>query len=133
MESKPQPDSQFTITASALCYSPLHNIHHDSVSPIQPYPAPEYQPSGSVKVHDLRHNASAQNGVWVTYQLVEFETRVVKAWFACHSAVDPNVAIHKILGVSGSPYEPDNGSTFNTAKTAEECVLVVTRVGIVER
>jgi len=48
-------------------------------------------------------------------------------WFASHSDVDPEVEIDKILRVSGSPYEHDNGSRLNDEKTAAEAVLVINR------
>lgn len=65
--------------------------------------------------------------VWITHQLVDIGDQVVCAWFVCHSSVNPEEEISKILRVSGSPYERYNGSTFNNAETAAEGVLVINR------
>ena len=75
----------------------------------------------------LEYNVPAQNGTWNTFQLVEKGTNRHCAWFVSHSDVDPEVEIEKILRVSGSPYERDNGSQFNDTKTAAEAVLVINR------
>jgi hypothetical protein len=82
---------------------------------------------GTVKAQILQFNVTAKNGAWNAFQLVAKDTGRVCAWFVCHSSVDPEVEIDKILRVSGSPYEPDSGSQFNNENTVAEAVLVINR------
>jgi hypothetical protein len=119
--------SQFTVKSSCLCYGDLHNIWVGASSPIQgfPTPAPEY--SGTVRAHKLEFNVSALNGTWKTFHLVDIGSQMVRAWFACHSSVNPEEEVDKILRVSGSPYEWESGSNVNNAETAAEGVLVINR------
>jgi len=79
------------------------------------------------RIHKIEYNVSALNGTWKTYQLVDNRIQTVCACFACHSSVNPEEEIDKILRVSGSPYELDSGSRVNNAETAAEGVLVINR------
>jgi hypothetical protein len=119
--------SQFIVKSSCLCYGDLHNIWHGACSPIQGFPTPAPERSGTVRIHKLEYNVSALDGTWKTYQLVDIGSQIVRAWFACHSSVNPEEEIDKILRVSGSPYEWYSGSTVNNAETAAEGVLVINR------
>lgn len=76
-------------------------------------------------VHQLEPCVPALNGSWITHQLVDIGDQVVCAWFICHSSINPEEEITKILRVSGSPYELYSGSTFNNTETAAEGVLVI--------
>jgi hypothetical protein len=128
MTTKPQVYSQFTVTSRCLCYGALHNIWHGASSPIQEFPtAIDRRTGGTVISQVLEFNVTAKNGTWNAFQLVERGTNHVCGWFVSHSEVDPEVEIDKILRVSGSPYEPDSGSSFNDDKTAAEAVLVINR------
>jgi hypothetical protein len=119
--------SQFIVKSSCLCYGDLHNIWHGACSPIQGFPTPAPERSGTVRIHKLEYNVSALDGTWKTYQLVDIGSQIVRAWVACHSSVNPEEEIDKILRVSGSPYEWYSGSTVNNAETAAEGVLVINR------
>lgn len=93
--------------------------------PIQPFPSMlRRETGGTVKRQTLHFNTAAQNGTWLAYELVDDD---VAAWFVCHSDVDPETEIDKILRVSGSPYEPDSGSDLFNEKTAAEGVLPINR------
>lgn len=87
----------------------------------------ESRAGGTVKSQILQYNIRAKNGTWNVFQLILKGKDLVCAWFVCHSEVDPEVEIDKILRVSGSPYEYDSGSHFNNEKTAAEGVLVLNR------
>ena len=100
---------------------------HGACSPIQGFSSPRPQPSGTVITHTLEHNTSAKNGTWNAYQLINSKSKLVSAWFVCHADVNPETEIDKILRVSGSPYEPDSGSSRNDGKTEAEGVLVINR------
>lgn len=128
--SVPQPliHAQFTIKSGYICYGGLDDILYGASSePTQGLPSAPPEPSGTVITHKHTFNTAALNGTWNTYQLVGTTNQEVSAWFACHSSVDPQTEIDKILQVSGSPYERDHGSTFNSPKTAAEGVLVINR------
>ena len=128
MTTKPQAYSQFTVTSECLCYGELHNIWQGASSPIQEFPASVVMhDGGTVKAQKLQHNVRAKNGTWNAFQLLQKGTDSVCAWFVCHSDVDPEVEIDKILRVSGSPYEFDSGSKFNNEETAAEGVIVINR------
>ena len=124
---QPQMHSQFTVKSCCLCYGDLRNIWHGACSPIQGFPTPAPEQSGTVRIHKLEYYVSALNGTWKAYQLVDIGSQTVRAWFACHSSVNSEEEIDKILRVSGSPYEWYSGSTVNNAETAAEGVLVINR------
>ncbi|KAE8376165.1 hypothetical protein BDV26DRAFT_305795 [Aspergillus bertholletiae] len=117
----------FSITSRCLCFGELHNIWSGSSVPIQEFPSARSHRSGTVKVHHLEFNIPAQNGTWQAFELVDIETEMVSGWFLSHSDVDPVREIARILSVSGSPYEPDCGSTMNDEKTSSAGVLVINR------
>ena len=123
---QPQEHSRFTAKSGYLCYGDLHNIWHGATSPAQSFSPPAPEPSGTVITHKLETCVPALTGSWITYQLVDGD-QVVRAWFVCHSSVNPEEEITKILRVSGSPYEYYSGSSVNNAKTATEGVLVINR------
>jgi hypothetical protein len=128
MTTKPQVYAQFTVTSGCLCYGDIHNIWHGATIPIQQFPMSVTQhASGTVKAQKVQFNVTAKNGTWNAFQLVGKDTGRVSAWFVCHSDVDPEMEIDKILRVSGSPYEPDSGSQFNNEKTAAEAVYAINR------
>ena len=125
------PHCHFTIQSHNVCYGSLHNIWHGANSPpLMTFPA-VVRPrlSGTVKTHQLGHNVPAKNGTWLVFQLVDVKSRKreVCGWFACHEDIDPLKEIDKILRVSGSPYEPDSGSSLNNDETSEAGVLVINR------
>ena len=124
---QPQEHSRFTVKSGYLCYGDLHNIWHGATSPTQSFPPPAPEHSGTIILHKLQPCVPALNGAWITYQLVDIGDQVVRAWFVCHSSVNPEEEITKILRVSGSPYEWDGGSSVNNAQTAAEGVLVINR------
>jgi hypothetical protein len=124
---EPQVHSRFTVKSSCLCYGSIHNIWHGASSATQGFPTPVPERSGTVRIHKLDYNVSALNGTWKTYQLVDIGNQTVRAWFACHSSVDPEEEMDKILRVSGSPYELESGSKVNNAETVAEGVLVINR------
>lgn len=96
--------------------------------PIQPFPTSLRRASGgTVKCQIIHFNVAAQNGTWLVYQLVGKGSKHVEGWFACHSDVDPEIEIDKIIRVSGSPYEGDSGSQFHDKKTVAAGVLPVNR------
>ena len=57
--------------------------------PVQSFPEVRPQRSGTVKVHQIEYNISAQNGTWNVFQLVDIQTKKVAAWFLANSDVDP--------------------------------------------
>jgi hypothetical protein len=122
---KPQVHCQFSVTSGSFCYGELHNIWHGASSPVQAFPVSGPQPAGTILCHHLDYHVSAENGTWSAFHLVDLQTSNVRAWFSCHSDVDPEVEIDRILRVSGSPYE--DGTRFNCDSTAEQGVLVVNR------
>lgn len=119
--------SYLTIKSGSLCYGDLHNLWYGTTSPIQSFPPPSPEPSGTVKVHNLQPCVPALSGTWNTYQLIDVGNQTVQAWFVCHFTVNPEAEITKILRVSGSPYESYSGSPFNNEETAAEGVLVINR------
>lgn len=127
MTTTPQSYATFSIESGCLCFGELHNIWSGSLVPIQGFPSIQPDRSGTVKAHRLKFNIPARNGTWQAFQLVDIETEVVSGWFLWHSDVDPGREIARILRVSGSPYEPDSGSTMNNEKTRAEGVLVINR------
>jgi hypothetical protein len=128
MMNKPQVHAQFTVSSGCLCYGDLHNVWHGASAPIREFPTTVGRHAGgTVIAQALEFNIVAKNGTWNAFQLVEKDTDRLCAWFACHSDVDPEVEVDKILRVSGSPYERDSGSRYNDEKTAAEAVLVINR------
>lgn len=75
--------------------------------PVQGFPELQPQASGTVSRHDIEYNVPAQNVRWNTFQLIDFRTREMTAWFLAHSGVEPEKEFHRILRVAGSPYEID--------------------------
>ena len=129
--SSPRSHCRFSVQSHNLCYGSLHNIWHGANSlPLTTFPTlVRPRLSGTVKMHQLSYNVPARNGSWLVFQLVNVKSqkREVCGWFACHEDVDPQREIDKILRVSGSPYEPDSGSSLNDDETAEAGVLAVNR------
>lgn len=126
MPDQPEVFCQFTVSSGCLCYGALHNIRHGASTPIQSFPMElEQREGGTVRSQILEYNVPASNGIWNAFQLVEKDSNRIVAWFVSHSEVDPQSEIDKILRISGSPYEPDNGSSYNDEKTAAEGVLVI--------
>lgn len=80
-----------------------------------------------MKVHDLEYNIVARNGTWNVSQLVDVKSNGVVAWFLSHSDVNPCDDLTKLICVSGSPYEPNSGSSMNNDDTANEGVFVINR------
>ncbi|KAH0596176.1 hypothetical protein MHUMG1_06037 [Metarhizium humberi] len=128
MTSKPQVHSQFTVSSGCLCYGHLHNMWHGKSMPIQPFPSVLERETGGTVLSQLVHfNIAAQNGTWLAYQLMDNRTNEVAAWFVCHSHVNPETEIDKILRVSGAPYEDGSGSRFLDESTVAEGVLPINR------
>lgn len=103
---------------------------HGISMPIQPFPdAVDQHTGGTVKSQILHYNIAAQNGTWLAHQLVDNtgEKELVVGWFVCHSTVDPETEVDKILRVSGSPYECDSGSQFHNEQTVAEGILPINR------
>ncbi|KAF9630643.1 hypothetical protein BFW01_g1205 [Lasiodiplodia theobromae] len=122
-----QPNHQFFVSSGSLCFGELHNIWHGASAPVQGFPSVRPQTTGTVVSHELQFNTTAEIGTWHVFSLIDTTTRAAAAWFACHSDVDPEQEVVKILRVSGSPYEANCGSTMNDDSTAAEGVLVVNR------
>ncbi|EFQ96661.1 hypothetical protein MGYG_08584 [Nannizzia gypsea CBS 118893] len=129
MSSSPTVHSQFTILSGGICFGDLHNIWHGAISdPMERLHFIPPQVSGTVIVHDVNFNIGARNGAWNVYQLVDIDScSEVVAWFACHVEIDPQAEVDRILHVSGSPYEPDSGSSRNCEKTVDNGILVINR------
>ncbi|KAE8143554.1 hypothetical protein BDV38DRAFT_276639 [Aspergillus pseudotamarii] len=127
MVTTPQRYATFFTKSGCLCFGELHNLWSGSLAPIQGFPGIQPHRSGTVKAHHLEFNVPARNGRWQAFQLVDIETEMVSGWFLSHSDVDPDREIARILRVSGSPYEPDCGSTMNNEKTSAAGVLVINR------
>jgi hypothetical protein len=127
MAASPIVHTTISVSSGYLCFGGLHNIWNGASSPLQGFPSVRPQTSGTVKAQPIEFNIVARNGTWNAFQLVDLRTSEVAAWFLAHSNVDPEREVDKILRVSGSPYEPDSGSTFNNDKTAAEGVFVINR------
>ncbi|KAJ6256561.1 hypothetical protein Dda_8424 [Drechslerella dactyloides] len=127
MAASPKPHARFTVETGCLCFGALHNIWEGSLADVQAFPITRPELSGTVAVHPLEYNVAALNGTWAAYHLVDVRSQEVRAWFVCHSDVDPEREVDKILRVSGSPYEEDSGSSMNDDKTNREGVLVINR------
>jgi hypothetical protein len=127
MAVSPEIYSTFSVSCGCLCFGSLHNIWQGASEPVQSFPEVRPQQSGTVKVHHLEYNISAQNRTWNAFQLVDIQTKKVVAWFLANSDVDLEKEIDKVLRVSGSPYEEDSGSRWNNEKTAAEGVFVINR------
>lgn len=101
---------------------------HGKSMPIQSFPFMlERETGGTVKAQSLNFNIAAQNGTWLARELIDNKSNQVAGWFVCHSDVDAETEIDKILRVSGSPYEPESGSSFFDETTAAEGVLPINR------
>jgi hypothetical protein len=127
MPATPSAYATVSVSSGCLCFGALNNIWNGASMPVQDFPTPRLQRSGTVKVHFIEFNIAARNGIWNAFQLIDLTTNEVAAWFLAHSDVDPEREIDKILRVSGSPYEQDSGSVFNDDKTAAEGVFVINR------
>ncbi|KAH6879488.1 hypothetical protein B0T10DRAFT_520129 [Thelonectria olida] len=127
MAFSPKVHATFSISSGCLCFGSLHNIWHGSSMPVQGFPSVRPQRSGTVNVHHIEYNISAQNGTWNAFHLVDIQTKEVTAWFLALASVDPEKELDKILTVSGSPYEYDSGSTMNNDETAANGVFVINR------
>ncbi|KAF4434494.1 hypothetical protein FACUT_7920 [Fusarium acutatum] len=127
MANSPIIQSTLSVVSGQLCFGSLHNIWFGSSAPSQGLPVAPPQPSGTVKVHSINYNVAAQNGIWNVYKLVTSETGDAVAWFVAHEDIDPRQELDKILRISGSPYEPDHGSTVNNDVTSQAGVFVVNR------
>ncbi|KAJ6440247.1 pre-mRNA splicing factor slt11 [Purpureocillium lavendulum] len=120
-------NATFQVTSGAICFGSLNDILRGAAATIQVGPSPRPQPSGTIRVQPMEHNIGARNGSWNTFPLLDVKSSSVEGWFAAHSDVDPLNELHKILRVSGSPYEPDHGDGWNTDKTKEQGVFVINR------
>ncbi|KAE8392545.1 hypothetical protein BDV23DRAFT_192507 [Aspergillus alliaceus] len=127
METTPQATATFVVESGCICFGELHNVWSGSSVPIQVFPSIRPECVGTVVAHHLEFNVPAHNGRWNAFHLVDIDTGIVSGWFLCHSDVDVGPEIQRILRVSGSPYEPDCGSTRNDGKTHAEGILVVNR------
>lgn len=127
MGGSPEIYTSFNVTSDGVCFGGLQHIWDGAGYPIQEG-LPDARPrlGGTVKVQDLKYNVPAQNGIWHAFQLVE-GCLAVMAWFLCHSDVDPQREVDKILRISGSPYEPESGYKFNNRKTRAQGVFVINR------
>ena len=124
----PQAHLNFIIKSGHLCYGDLHNIWQGaSAEPGHGLTDARPRRSGTVRIHELDHNVSAENGTWNAFQLTDITDERLVGRFTPHESVDVPQELSKILRVSGSPYEEDSGSTFNNEKTAAEGVLVINR------
>ncbi|KAF5691276.1 hypothetical protein FDENT_3510 [Fusarium denticulatum] len=127
MVGSPIIDSTFSVVSGELCFGSLHNIWFGSSAPSQGLPFAPPQPSGTVIAHSINYNIAAQKGIWNVFKLVASETSDAVAWFVAHADVDPRQEVEKILRISGSPYEPDHGSTMNNDATSQAGVFVINR------
>lgn len=126
-----KPLATFEIHSGHLCYGALHNICHGASSDkVEGLPSPQEPiPGGTIRRHEAAFNLPALIGTWNVYALIGKygDNMQIVAYFASHHSVDPASEIDKILRVSGSPYEPDSGSTFNDDDTARKGVYVINR------
>ncbi|KAF5699730.1 hypothetical protein FGLOB1_11193 [Fusarium globosum] len=127
MADSPIIQSSLSVVSGQLCFGSLHNIWYGSSAPSQDLPVAPPQPSGTVQAHSVNYKATAQNGIWNVFKLVASETSDAVAWFVAHEGIDPRQEVDKILRISGSPYEPDHGSTVNNDVTSQAGVFVVNR------
>lgn len=116
------------VVSGRLCFGGLHNIWDGASSPpVHGLPKARLEASGTVRVHWIDYNISAINGTWNAYQLLDLTTNKSPAWFLAHSAVNPTTEVSKILCISGSPSDPDSGSSTNNAQTASAGIFVIKR------
>ncbi|KAG5806827.1 hypothetical protein H9Q74_009297 [Fusarium xylarioides] len=127
MANSPIIQSTLSVVSGQLCFGSLHNIWFGSSAPCQGLPVAPPQASGTVKAHSINYNVPAQNGIWNVFKLVVSGTNDAVAWFVAHEDIDPRQEVDKILRISGSPYEPDHGSTMNNDVTSKAGVFVVNR------
>ncbi|KAF5622325.1 hypothetical protein F52700_10588 [Fusarium sp. NRRL 52700] len=127
MWDSPTIHSTFSVVSGELCFGSLHNIWFGSSAPSQGLPVAPPQPEGTVIAHSINYNVAAQKGTWKVFKLVAPETSHAVAWFVAHEDVDPRQEVDKILRISGSPYEPDHGSTMNNDATSQAGVFVINR------
>ncbi|PCD30357.1 hypothetical protein AU210_010039 [Fusarium oxysporum f. sp. radicis-cucumerinum] len=127
MADSPTIHSTLSVVSGQLCFGSLHNIWFGSSAPSQGLPVAPPQPSGTVKAHSINYNVAAQKGIWNVFKLVVSETSDTVAWFVAHADIDPRQEVDKILRISGSPYEPDHGSTMNNDATSQAGVFVINR------
>lgn len=126
MADSPIIQSTLSVISGQLCFGSLHNIWFGSSAPSQGLPVAPPQPRGTVQAHSVNYNVTAQNGAWNVFKLVS-ETSDAVAWFVAHEDIDPRQEVNNILRISGSPYEPDHGSTVNNDVTSRAGVFVVNR------
>ncbi|KAF9773593.1 hypothetical protein IL306_008571 [Fusarium sp. DS 682] len=129
MVDSPTIHSNFSVVSGELCFGSLHNIWFGSSAPSQGLPAAPPQPNGTVIPHSINYTVAAQKGIWNVFKLVTSETSHAVAWFVAHEDLDPRQEADKILRISGSPYEPDHGSTMNNDATSQAGVFVINRYG----
>ena len=128
MTTQPKPHGEFTVNSECLCYGELHNMFHGSSQALQAFPpAVEIDDGGTVRTQIVEYNIVAKNGTWNVYQLMDRPSKRLCGWFACHSTVEPESEVDRILRVSGSPYEENSGSRFNDESTFAEAVFVINR------
>ncbi|KAF5587849.1 hypothetical protein FPANT_6789 [Fusarium pseudoanthophilum] len=127
MANSPTIHSTLSVVSGQLCFGSLHNIWFGSSAITQGLPVAPPHPSGTVQAHSINYNIAAQNGIWNVYKLVISETSDAVAWFVTHADIDPRQEVDQILRISGSPYEPDHGSTMNSDITSQAGVFVVNR------
>lgn len=127
MAYSPTIHSTFSVSSGHLCFGSLHNIWQGASAPLQVFPTARPQAGGTIILHHIDHNVPAQNGSWNAFQLVHSGSEAAAAWFVAHSDVDPQKELDKCLRVSGSPYEPDSGSSMNNHHTSQEGIFVINR------
>lgn len=128
MTANPTIHKTITVTSGRLCFGALHNIWAGACAPpVIGLPILRSRASGTVKTHPLEFNVPAHNGTWNAYRLIDLRDTQTTAWLVAHSSVDPVAEADRILRVSGAPWEPDSGSTFNDEDTQAAGILVVNR------
>lgn len=127
MANSPIIQSTLSVVSGQLCFGSFHNIWFGSSAPSQGLPVAPPQPNGTAKAHSINYNVAAQKGIWNVFKIVVSETAYTVAWFVAHADIDPRQEVDKIFRISGSPYEPDHGSTMNNDVTFQAGVFVVNR------
>eukprot|EP00927_Polykrikos_kofoidii_P010737 TRINITY_DN14529_c0_g2_i1.p1 TRINITY_DN14529_c0_g2~~TRINITY_DN14529_c0_g2_i1.p1 ORF type:complete len:494 (-),score=88.41 TRINITY_DN14529_c0_g2_i1:156-1595(-) len=118
-EPSPHKPVEFAVASGAICFGAASHVKHGGLAPIQ-IPAATF-------TLELKHNFAAVDGHWKAYPLVCRKGGDVRAWFACHSDVDRQAEIKRILEVSGAPREAESGAQANSEETFAQRVLIVNR------